>query len=156
VKLVYVVVAMLICGCGGAATKYNPELVGEFEDINSYDSPPVLLTAAVPEYPEMALDVGAEGKVVLKLLVLEDGSVGKIQVVEASNPILVDEAIEAAAKCVFAPARKGGKPCCATTLLPIIFDKDAKGTRIRRSLETTGSLMFLDSKDDSPSEGSKP
>ncbi len=156
-RLAYIVIAILICGCGGPVTKYSHELVGDFDDINDYDSPPVLLAAAVPEYPEMALDVGAEGRVVLKLLILEDGKVGRIQVVEASNPILVQGAINAAADCIFAPARKNGRPCCATTLLPFVFDKDAERIRVRRGIETTKSIYLKPARNDSsPALDSKP
>ncbi len=152
-KLNYLIIAALLCGCGGAvSTSYDPNLVGKVDDINNYDSPPVLLTAAVPEYPEMALEVGAEGKVLLKLLVLEDGTVGRIEVVEVSNPILVHEAITAASNCVFAPARKNGKPCRATTLLPILFDKDAERVRVRRTVETSKGGFPSSGSTDNPPE----
>jgi hypothetical protein len=56
--------------------------------------------------------------------VLEDGTVGKVQVLETPNPILVDEAITAVRKSIFFPATKEGSPCCATMMIPFIFDKE--------------------------------
>ena len=121
-----VTVALSLCiGCSGALTsRENAPYLGEFEDILDYDTPPALVSAVRPDYPEMAREVGVEGRVVLRVLVLEDGTVGKVQVLETPNPILVDEAITAVRKSVFFPATKEGAPCCATMLIPFIFDTE--------------------------------
>lgn len=121
-----VTVALSLCiGCSGALTsRENAPYLGEFEDILDYDTPPALVSAVRPNYPEMAREVGVEGRVVLRVLVLEDGTVGKVQVLETPNPILVEEAITAVRKSLFFPATKEGAPCCATMMIPFIFDKE--------------------------------
>jgi TonB family protein len=117
--------AGVLGGCSGALTsKENAKYLAEFEDIVDYDTPPILVAAVRPEYPEMAREVGAEGRVTLKVLVLEDGRIGGIQILETPNPILVDGAITAVRQSLFAPATRDGAPCRATMLVPFIFDKD--------------------------------
>jgi TonB family protein len=129
--------ATALVGCGGALTsKENAKYLGDFEDIVDYDTPPILVSAVRPEYPEMARQVGAEGRVVLKVLVREDGTIGRIQILEMPNPILVDGAITAIRQSLFAPATRNGVPCCATMLIPFIFDKDDTYARKRRDLES--------------------
>jgi TonB family protein len=128
-RLVYVILvaatAAMLGACSGALTsKDNARYLGEFEDILDYDTPPILVSAIRPDYPEMARQVGAEGRVTLKVLVLEDGRIGGIQILETPNPILVDGAITALRQSLFAPATKDGAPCRATMLVPFIFDKD--------------------------------
>ena len=139
-RALVVLAALSLCagciGCGGALTsKENARLLGEFEDRLDYDTPPTLISAARPEYPEMARQVGAEGRVVLKVLVQEDGSIGSIQIVEMPNPILVDQAITALRRSIVAPATKDGVPCCATMLIPFIFDKGSVYARGRATVE---------------------
>jgi TonB family protein len=132
--------AVILCRCGGALTsKENAMYLGDFEDIVDYDTPPILVSAVRPDYPEMAREVGAEGRVVLKVLVLEDGTIGRIQILEMPNPILVDGAITAIRHSIFAPATKDGAPCCATMLIPFIFDKDDTYSRRRRRVESNQS-----------------
>ncbi len=128
--LVVTTVLCLCIGCsGGLTSKENARFLGEFEDITDYDTPPLLVTAVRPEYPEMAREIGVEGRVVLKVLVLEDGSVGRVQVLETPNPILVDQAVTAIRKSLFLPATRNGAPCSATMTIPFVFDKDYRYAR---------------------------
>jgi hypothetical protein len=58
-RALVVLAALSFClactGCGGALTsKENARLLGEFEDRLDYDTPPTLVSAVRPEYPEMA------------------------------------------------------------------------------------------------------
>jgi TonB family protein len=131
-----IAVVTLCVSCGGTLTsKENARYLAEFDDIVDYDTPPVLVSAVRPDYPELARDIGAEGRVLLKVLVLEDGCVGSVQILEFPSPILVDEAITAVRKSVFAPATKGGHPCRGTTVIPFIFDKDDTVVRTRLGVE---------------------
>ena len=110
---------------GAVTTRQDhAEILGQFEDVLDYDTPPMLVQAVRPEYPEVAREVGAEGRVVLKALILEDGQLGRIEILESPNPILANEAISALRQSVFSPARKGGVPCCGTMVIPFVFDKD--------------------------------
>jgi TonB family protein len=120
-------------GCGSAFTgQDHSDILGEFDDLLDYDSPPVLVQAVRPAYPEAVRELGAEGEVVLKALILEDGHLGGVEVMESPNPILTTVAVTALRQSLFMPAQKGGEPCCATMLVPFVFDKD-EGMRYDRT-----------------------
>jgi TonB family protein len=125
--LVIALLAAILAGCGSLTSRENADLIAEFDDIVDYDRPPVLVNAVSPEYPEIVREVGAEGRVIIKALVLEDGSVGAVQIVEAPNDILANQAITALRKSEFRPAVRDGRPCCATTVVPFVFDKGEAG-----------------------------
>jgi len=64
----------------------------------------------------------AQGKVVLKILVRSDGSVGQVRIVESSgSPVLDDAAARAAAQWMFTPATLDGQPVEAWAMIPIRF-----------------------------------
>ena len=76
-----------------------------------------------PPYPLLARRMGAEGVVVLRVLVRDDGSVAKVVVAKSSGFVMLDEA---AAKTVragwrFIPARLNGKPVESWVDVPIRF-----------------------------------
>jgi TonB family protein len=126
----------LVAGCGSAFTgQDNSDVLGKVEDMLDYDSPPVLVQAVRPEYPEAIREMGAEGEVILKALILEDGHLGRVEVLESPNPILTNQAIVALRQSVFIPAQKDGEPCCATMVVPFVFDKDRVQTFDRTGLE---------------------
>jgi len=121
---VLVVVAMCL-GCASAFVKPpNPLVVPAVKDALEYDQPPSMVNATRPVYPDFAREVRAEGRVILKVLVLEDGSVGAIQVLESSHPLLVDNAVDAICHSVFSPARRDGTPVAATVVMPFVFTLD--------------------------------
>lgn len=125
--LVILLAAAVLVGCGSLTSRENADLLGEFDDILDYDRPPVLVNAVSPEYPDIVREVGAEGRVILKVLVLEDGSLGAIQIVESPNDILANQAISALRKSEFRPAVRDGRPCRATTVVPFVFDSGKAG-----------------------------
>ncbi len=135
VLVVALVTAMLV-GCGSLTSRENADIITEFDDIVDYDRPPVLVNAVSPEYPEIAREVGAEGRVRIKVLVLKDGSVGAVQIIESPNDILANQAITALRQSEFRPAVRDGRPCCATTVVPFVFDKDEAGVGKRESYKT--------------------
>ena len=138
--LCLIAAATLFVGCGGTLTsKENAPYLAEFDDIVDYDTPPVLVSAVRPDYPELAREIGAEGRVLLKVLVMEDGCVGLVQILEFPSPILVDEAITAVRKSVFAPATKNGHACRGTTVIPFVFDKDESVVRTRLGVQVDRS-----------------
>jgi TonB family protein len=114
---------LLVClGCGQTIKNQAPAIpIGPVEDLLIYDTPPSLVSSTPPEYPDGAREVGAEGRVILKLLVLEDGKVGGIQVMESPHPILTERAVAAVANCVFTPAMHKGLPVKATVVMPFVF-----------------------------------
>jgi TonB family protein len=126
----------VIAGCGAAVTgRQNAYLVGKVDDVLDYDTPPVITVAVRPEYPDMARELGVYGRVVLKVLVLETGQVGRVEIVDSPSPILDEQAITAVTRSTFLPATKGGSPCSATMVIPFVFDKDGTYVRDKIGLE---------------------
>ena len=73
----------LFAGCGATLTSQeNAKYVGEVDDVLNYDTPPVLAVTVRPEYPDMAREIGVHGRVVLKVLILENGQVARIEILE--------------------------------------------------------------------------
>jgi TonB family protein len=130
-----ILLALAVClGCGGILVrKENPLVVTAVEDAVDYDQPPTLVQSVKPAYPDFAREVRAEGRVLLKALVLEDGSVGAVQVLEATHPMLVDNAVEAVCHSVFSPAVRDGVPVAGTVVMPYVFSLDPN--LIRTSVE---------------------
>lgn len=97
--------------------------------------PPVLLTpsAAYPgDAGEMTIDrssltpeirtVVAQGRVVLRILVRADGTVGDVDVAESSGHSVLDaSAIQASSRWRFQPATRDGEPIEAWVLVPVRF-----------------------------------
>src|SRR2546427_2142838 len=64
----------------------------------------------------------AQGRVVLRILVRSDGSVGQVDLVESSGyPALDEAAVRAAALWRFTPATRDGQPVEAWAVIPIRF-----------------------------------
>jgi len=84
---------------------------------------PVRLTAANPLYTEPAAKAHLEGRVVLKLLVGEDGSVIGVEVVQGLPMGLTEAAMEAARGLKFQPAVRicDGRPVESYYTLAINF-----------------------------------
>ncbi len=98
-------------------------------------TPPALLTP-VASYPMEAYRVvldrtiltprlrveAAQGRVMLRLLVYADGSVGSVEVVESSGILVLDQAaVRQASAWKFAPATRDGQPIEAWTLISVRF-----------------------------------
>ncbi|MGB2692381.1 MAG: energy transducer TonB [Thermodesulfobacteriota bacterium] len=75
-----------------------------------------------PKYPRAARKRGYEGEVKLKVLVLDDGKVGKIEVIRPSGyEILDDSALEAVRNWIFIPGKANGKEISSWVTVPITF-----------------------------------
>jgi len=74
-----------------------------------------------PVYPEEARRKGVRGEVMLKLFISEYGAVIDAQVQQGIDPLLDASAVEAALKCRFAPARRGGMPAKTYVVVPYSF-----------------------------------
>jgi TonB family protein len=79
--------------------------------------------------------MGAEGMIRLRVLILETGDVGRIEIVESANPLLVDAAITALRQSEFSPAKKAGQPCCGTLVIPFVFGGEESWTDELRSID---------------------
>ena len=81
--------------------------------------PPRILRQTEPSYPESLRQQRIEGRVAVRMLVLEDGSVGDADVVSSSGYGEMDAAaVDAVRQWQFVPARHegGGAVRCRTTL----------------------------------------
>jgi periplasmic protein TonB len=79
-----------------------------------------------PEYPRAAREAGWEGTVILRVLVLPDGSAGNVTLHQTSGHSILDEAAISAVKdWRFIPAMDGNFPMQSAVHLPIRFDLKA-------------------------------
>lgn len=79
-----------------------------------------------PPYPKSARRRGYEGTVLLRVLVLEDGKVGEIELAGPSGYSVLDEsALKAVKEWVFIPGKKGGKEISSWVEVPIKFQLDS-------------------------------
>jgi len=75
-----------------------------------------------PHYPDSARRAGKEGRVLLRVLVDEEGRTKAVEVNTSSGHDMLDQAAtEALKKWRFVPARAGGKPVEAWVKVPIEF-----------------------------------
>jgi TonB family protein len=95
----------------------------EPEESFEFDEAPQPIKQAKIRYPAEAREAGAQGRVMLMLKVLLDGSVEVLKVLEEVEeyPILTEAAIEGVSKWLFKPGSKDGKPVLSTICIPIEF-----------------------------------
>ena len=87
------------------------------------DQPPTILVQVPPEYPFRAREEGVEGFVALKLLIKDDGSVGRMVILKARPEGYFEDAVRRAVPgWQFRPGRIGGEPVTAWIAKTIRFD----------------------------------
>jgi periplasmic protein TonB len=89
-----------------------------------YESPPVPVKTVRPIYPEYARDAQIRGKVILHVLVDEEGHVKNIKVVRAVRG-LDDAAVDAVRQWIFTPARNKGAVTSGWIVVPVWLPLDA-------------------------------
>jgi protein TonB len=73
-------------------------------------------------YPPEAISNNIQGRVILKFVVTENGSVGKIELLKGVDPLLDQEAIRVVGTIPkFKPGRQGGTPVCVWYSVPVLF-----------------------------------
>ncbi len=73
-------------------------------------------------YPEEAVEIGIEGRVVLKFVVTSSGSVGKIEILKGVDPMLDKEAVRVVGTLPkFIPGKQAGKPVNVWFSVPVLF-----------------------------------
>ncbi|MCL7422912.1 MAG: energy transducer TonB [Methylobacter sp.] len=76
-----------------------------------------------PEYPEVAMDRGWEGRVLMKVHVKPDGKPDDISVIKSSGKkVLDDAAVSTVKKWSFVPAKRGNTPIAGWVTVPITFN----------------------------------
>lgn len=98
---------------------------GQKEDGAAQDMPSEILRInrmIHPIYPKSARRQNREGTVQLKVYILENGEIGRIELFESSGSSDLDEAaIDAVKKWRFNPASKNGTPMRHAAVIPIHF-----------------------------------
>ncbi len=80
------------------------------------------LNNPAPAYPPMSRRAGEQGRVLLKVLVSENGAAERVQLETGSGYEKLDQAaIEAVKKWSFIPARRNNQPVSAYVLVPVKF-----------------------------------
>jgi len=84
---------------------------------------PVVVRSVKPGYTAAAMDAHIEGKVLLDVVVLDDGKVGDVKVSESLDMEygLDTQAVEAARQWLFKPGMKDGKPVAVRVTLEMRF-----------------------------------
>ncbi|MGJ0490991.1 energy transducer TonB [Methylobacter sp.] len=81
------------------------------------------LNNPAPEYPEIAMDRGWEGRVLMKVHVKPDGKPDNISVIKSSGKkVLDDAAVSTVKKWSFVPAKRGDTPIAGWVTVPITFN----------------------------------
>lgn len=134
-RIVLCIAVIGLLGCSSAGVQKSAFPLGVVEDKLVYDQAPVLVSQGRLDYPEAAREASAEGKVLLKVLVLEDGKVGAVQVMESAHPLLTNSAVDAGRKSVFKPATLKGVPVQSTVVMPFVFAMDRGARRTSLNVE---------------------
>jgi protein TonB len=79
-----------------------------------------------PAYPALSRRLGEEGRVLLRVLVSEDGNADTVQVEAGSGSGRLDQAaLEAVKKWRFIPAKRNNQPISAYVIVPIKFSLES-------------------------------
>jgi len=71
---------------------------------------PVLLVKVEPSYPQAARRAGLGGRVTVRAVIAEDGSVESVEVFTSTNPLFNEAAVDAVRRWRYRPALMGGRP----------------------------------------------
>jgi TonB family protein len=93
--------------------------------------PPRVVKETPPLYTKNAFDRGVEGRVVLKVIIRKDGSIGPVRVDQSLDHELDEAAAEAIRKWQFDPAKVRGEPINVLTNIEVdfIIQKQKKSER---------------------------
>jgi len=94
--------------------------VGAIELPEDADPPQPAKTNAPPAYPEVARASGKTGEVILKVVIMANGSVGDVQVLRGEEPF-VSVALQAVKKWHYDPAKYKGQPITVYRIIKIPF-----------------------------------
>ena len=90
---------------------------------NKVDQLPKVMQEVKPAYTRTALDAGIHGVVLMEAVVLADGAVGKIDILQSLDPLfgLDQEAVKAALQWRFQPAMHEGRPVAVLVTIEMAF-----------------------------------
>lgn len=81
-----------------------------------------LIQKKAPVYPESSKAQGIQGQVILRTVILKDGTPGEIMVFEAPDPSLADAAVEAVRQWLYSPTLLNGEPVEVQTDITVHFE----------------------------------
>jgi protein TonB len=88
---------------------------------------PTVIKQALPEYPEAAKQAGIEGRAVVQITILEDGSVSDAKVLQSSGNEVLDQSSLTAAKAFkFSPGMLDDQAVKTHISVPFQFKLDDK------------------------------
>jgi TonB family protein len=94
------------------------------EDVEYAEIPPAFDIEELQRnitYPELALKVGIEGNVVVKVIISKTGFVKKLEIIKSDSELLNDAAIIAIRNTIFTPASQNGKAVDCPVVIPVKF-----------------------------------
>ncbi len=91
-------------------------------DYVAVEKEPVIVKSVEPQYPEMAIRTGLEGKVWVKIWVDREGKPREVDVLQSDAEIFNEPAIDAARKFVFTPAYMNDGPVSVWVTFPFKFE----------------------------------
>ena len=94
---------------------------GDLVDINRVDTRPVIVSRVEPTYPQVALRQGLGGRVSLRALVSERGTVDNVEVMSTTRRDFSDAAVAAVRRYRFTPAMKDGVAVKVWYPLDVVF-----------------------------------
>ncbi len=94
-------------------------------DTQTYQPPnfnAAYLNNPAPNYPSLSRRLGEQGRVLLRVQVMEDGTAGSVELQTGSGSTRLDQAaLEAVKKWRFIPAKRGEQPISASVVVPLRF-----------------------------------
>jgi protein TonB len=87
----------------------------------AFDTKPEIVKFVSPTYPESARDMELQGLVLVNVLVGTDGRAKQVEIAQSVHPILDNEALKAAMRCVFTPGKQRDIPVEVWVTLPYNF-----------------------------------
>ena len=101
-------------------TQLPPTKPGVY-DVSKVDTEPIVISNAIPTYPGELRGRGITGECVIAFTVRQDGSVGDLMVVKATDIRFGAAGLNAISEWKFSPARLGGQPVDCRMTVPFQF-----------------------------------
>lgn len=105
---------------------------GTYVPAGEVDQPPVVTDQTSPDFPAAMRRARIDGKVIMALIVGENGRAEQIQVEQATHPLFAEAALAAVRHWRFKPAIKNGRPVASSFSLPIEFRRDTSTDPVPR------------------------
>lgn len=111
---------------------------------------PQLIYRVEPKYPEEARKAGLEGTVVLDAVVDPDGMIHNMRVVRSLDPVLDENAMEAARQWKFRPGMKEGKPVAVAASIEVTFRRLDRPDVVQKANQAGTDTGAVESKTGTP------